>query len=184
MEKKSALRGLLLLTVLLLGAGSGVARGGDLGLTFGRALESQETDTVRLTYRSAWPWAEGTQPWWEPKQLQSGVSVWRVPDIAGRARRVDLNLTPIWQADTGFGVGAQGYMEAGLGAYLLSKTINNGSNQLSSAFQFGSHLAAGLRFGARGETTAGIAVQHLSNAGIKHPNGGINFVLLHVAVSL
>jgi hypothetical protein len=108
-----------------------------------------------------------------PAQLQLGASLWRVPDIGGSTQRFDLNATPIWRAAQPWG-----HVEAGIGVYLLSKTINNDVNHLPSSFQFGSHLGAGLRLGERGQGSAGIAVQHLSNAGIKQPNGGINLFLV------
>jgi lipid A 3-O-deacylase len=69
----------------------------------------------------------------------------------------------------------------GIGVYLLSHTINNDTTHLPTSFEFGSHVGAGLRVGARREATVGIALQHLSNAGIKQPNGGVNFVLLNAS---
>ena len=42
-------------------------------------------------------------------------------------------------------------------------------------------MGAGLRIGERREATVGIALQHLSNAGIKQPNGGVNFLLLNAS---
>ena len=43
----------------------------------------------------------------------------------------------IWRGDKPWG-----YLEAGFGGYLLSKTINNDENRLPSAFEFGSHIGA------------------------------------------
>jgi hypothetical protein len=50
--------------------------------------------------------------------------------------------------------------------------------------QFGSHIGAGLRLGEAGQTKLGVGFQHLSNAGLKQPNGGINLYLLTLSVSL
>ena len=55
---------------------------------------------------------------------------------------------------------------------------------MSTSFEFGSHVGAGVRLGARGETRFGVALQHLSNAGIKEPNSGVNFVLLNATFPL
>jgi hypothetical protein len=74
---------------------------------------------VRLTYRRA---LEGPDKWWMPSQLQLGASLWRVPDIRGITRRFDVNATPIWRHAMG-----PIHVEAGIGIYLLSKTINNDS---------------------------------------------------------
>jgi lipid A 3-O-deacylase len=79
--------------------------------------------------------------------------------------------TSLWRVDRSWG-----YVEAGIGAYLLSKTINNDANRLPSSFQFGSHVGAGVRIGERARI--GVALQHLSNAGLKQPNGGIDLIEL------
>ena len=62
-----------------------------------------------------------------------------------------------------------------------SKALRYG---MSLALQFGSHVGMGLRLGAPRQASVGVALQHLSNAGIKQPNGGINFYLLTIGVEL
>jgi hypothetical protein len=161
--------GRALLAAILFAAGTAFAAGPEIGLTFARSTKAKETDILRLTYREP---LSARGDWWMPTQLQLGASLWRVPDLGGVTQRFDLNATPIWRAERPWG-----YVEAGIGAYLLSKTINNDVNHLPSSFEFGSHLGAGVHFGEGGRGRAGIALQHLSNAGIKQPNGGINLVL-------
>jgi lipid A 3-O-deacylase len=141
---------------------------------FGRSTESDETDLVRLGYR--YPLKENGA-WWMPSHAQFGASVWRVPDIRGTTRRLDVNLTAIWRADKPWG-----YLEAGFGGYLLSKTINTQDTRMPSAFEFGSHIGVGFRLGEK--STLGVALQHLSNAGLKQPNGGIDLVLIQYTHSL
>jgi hypothetical protein len=135
---------------------------------FGRATESQETDIVRLAYRHPLP---NSQAWWRPTHVQLGGSVWQVPDIRGSTRRLDLNATAIWRNERPWG-----YLEAGFGGYLLSKTINNPDTRVPSAFEFGSHI--GIGFAVAKNHAVGVALQHLSNAGLKQPNGGIDLVLV------
>jgi hypothetical protein len=142
------------------------------GALLGRATDSDDTDIVRLFYRHPLP---ASDAWWMPSHVQAGASLWRVPDIRGTTRRLDLNATSIWRAER-----AWGYFEAGFGGYLLSKTINNDEHRLPSSWQFGSHIGIGLRLGPG---TLGVGLQHLSNAGIKQPNGGIDLVLLQYTVS-
>jgi len=139
---------------------------------FGRGTESAETDIVRLGYRHP---LKDNGEWWRPSHVQLGVSLWRVPDIRGETRRLDLNVTSIWRSDKPWG-----YFEAGFGGYLLSKTINNDENRVPSAFEFGSHVGIGLKLGPG---TLGIGLQHLSNAGIKQPNGGINLILVQYSLT-
>ena len=157
-----------LMAMALVIAGHGLAAEPQVGVVFGRATESQETDIVRLFYRHPLPPSER---WWMPTHAQLGASVWRVPDIRRTTRRFDLNATAVWRAERPWG-----YFEGGFGSYLLSKTINNTENRLPSSFQFGSHLGVG--FLLEKNHTLGLALQHLSNAGIKQPNGGIDLVLL------
>ena len=142
-------------------------------VAFGRAAESQQTDVVRLGYRHPLPERDA---WWMPTHVQAGVDLWRVPDIRGTTRRFDLNATAIWRNERPWG-----YFEAGFGGYLLSKTINNQDTRMPSAFEFGSHLGVG--FALTKNQTLGIALQHLSNAGIKQPNGGIDLLLVQYTVS-
>jgi len=158
----------LLAALLLLVAAAASGADREIGLSVGRGTESADTDIVRVTYRRALPESER---WWVPTHVQLGASVWRVPDIRGQTRRFDINATPIWRSDKSWG-----YLEGGIGLYLLSKTINNDENRVPSSLEFGSHIGAGLRLGQ--SSTIGVAYQHLSNAGIKQPNGGIDLILI------
>ena len=136
----------------------------------GRSFDEKQTDVVRGTYRQR---LDG-EAWWKPQLLQFGVGMWSVPDEEIRTTRYEGSITPIWRRQRGLG-----YVEGGIGAYLLSHTVNNEWNRLPTAFQFGSHIAAAMYVN---KATLGIALQHLSNARIKQPNGGINFLLLNASI--
>ena len=85
---------------------------------------------------------------------------------------VDLGITPVFRIQRNDLVGP--YLEAAIGFHLLSPS-SIGDRRMSTAFQFGDHIGAGYRFGARGSYDLGYRYQHLSNASIKRPNPGINF---------
>lgn len=85
---------------------------------------------------------------------------------------VELALTPVLRVQPNGLVGP--YIEAGVGFHLLSHS-SIGDTRMSTAFQFGNHIGAGYRFGARASYDLGYRFQHLSNASIKRPNAGINF---------
>jgi hypothetical protein len=138
----------------------------------GRAAEGKDIDLLRLYYRRA---VSNPHGWW-PTHMQFGAGIWQVPDFGGATQRFDVSATPVWRANY-----ARTYVEAGIGVYLLSDTINNDTTHLATSLEFGSHVGAGLRIGERREATVGIALQHLSNAGIKQPNGGVNFLLLNAS---
>lgn len=71
------------------------------------------------------------------------------------------------------------FMEAGVGVRLLSHTRLSPDTSMSSAFQFSDTIGAGVQFGNQGRFTLGVRYQHLSNAGIKRPNPGVNFTQLY-----
>ncbi|RYF04464.1 MAG: acyloxyacyl hydrolase, partial [Oxalobacteraceae bacterium] len=57
----------------------------------------------------------------------------------------------------------------------------NTHRQLSTAFEFADHIGAGYVFADKWDV--GVRLQHYSNGGIKHPNGGVNLALVRVAYS-
>jgi hypothetical protein len=133
------------------------------------------TDSVDL-------WRIGAQWNWQKKWFQSGDwhvgGYWdaQIGQWHGASHITDVSLTPTFrlQKNTGYGP----YLEGAIGFHYLSgKNISN-SKQFSTNFQFGDHVGAGFRFGDKGQYDLGLRLQHLSNAGIKHPNPGINFAIL------
>lgn len=93
----------------------------------------------------------------------------------------DLGVTPTlrWQqtARNAFSP----YLEAGIGAHLISETSVTPDRRLSTAFQFGDHLGFGVRFGPGHAYDLGYRIQHISNGSIKSPNDGIDFHQLRFA---
>ena len=167
--------GFVLVLLGLAGAAAAQERS-ELVFSLGRAAENADIDVVRLAYRRS---LASDAHWWVPTQVELGAGIWRVPDLAGTTQRFDLHATPVWRADF-----ERTYVEGGIGLYLLSHTINNDVTHMSTSFEFGSHVGAGLRIGERRQTRVGIAVQHLSNGGIKEPNSGVNFILLSASFPL
>jgi len=167
---------IVMLAFLAFGGAAAAQTQSEVMLSLGRGAENADIDVVRLAYRRR---LSSDARWWVPTEVELGGGVWRVPDLAGTTQRFDLHATPVWRADF-----ARTYVEGGIGLYLLSHTINNDVTHMSTSLEFGSHVGAGLRIGERGETRVGIAVQHLSNGGIKEPNSGVNFILLSASFPL
>ena len=71
------------------------------------------------------------------------------------------------------------FFEAAVGAHLLSNVRFSDLN-LSTSFQFGSHIGAGVFFGPDRRFSLVYRFQHLSNASVKQPNPGIEFHLLQL----
>ena len=88
---------------------------------------------------------------------------------------LDIGFTPVFRIQQTTRSALSPYLEAGVGLHLLSRTSVSTQRQFGSAFQFGDHIGVGVRFGDTGHYDIGYRYQHLSNAGIKGPNQGINF---------
>lgn len=98
----------------------------------------------------------------------------------GRALVTQVGVTPSlrWQA----GDGLRGWFaEAGVGAHVVSPLYQSRDKRFSTRFNFGSHLAVGRRYGARDAHEWSLRVEHFSNAGIRRPNPGENFLQLRWA---
>ena len=91
----------------------------------------------------------------------------------------DFSLVPTLRVSAREYGTLQPFIEAGIGAHLLSTTrIDN--RQLSTAFQFGEQLALGVRVAGRVPLAISLRGEHVSNGGIKHPNPGVNFLSLRL----
>src|SRR5437879_13230163 len=97
--------------ILLASASSALAAEPEWGLSVARSFDAHETDILKLTYRRPLEPHDGAR-WW-PQQLQLGARVWRVHEIGGVTRRFDLNVTPVWQSETAYGGGSEGFVESG-----------------------------------------------------------------------
>jgi hypothetical protein len=75
------------------------------------------------------------------------------------------------------------YLEGAIGVHLVTSHIS-AHRTFSSAFQFGTHIGAGHRFGPGRRYDLGLRVQHISNGGLREPNPGINFVSLRFQYDL
>ncbi|GAA5241607.1 hypothetical protein BMMON2_44290 [Burkholderia mallei] len=63
--------------------------------------------------------------------------------------------------------------------FLSHPTISQ-NYSMSTSFQFADMVGVGAQFGNHQQYQAGFRFQHVSNAGIKDPNPGINFSQLYV----
>lgn len=77
--------------------------------------------------------------------------------------------------------GGRWFAEAGIGAHLLAPVYRVGGREFSSSFNFGDHLALGLALGPGGRHEWMLRLQHFSNAGLREPNPGEDFIQLRYA---
>jgi lipid A 3-O-deacylase len=150
----------------------------------GMSLEYGKSDStnadVRL-YRVGlqWDWNKkwfDTGSWHLGGYWDASLGYWD-NDSPGKTNSslADIGFTPVFRFQSNNRTGLSPYVEAAVGIHFLSKTSVSTQRSFGSSFQFGDHLGLGLRFGDKGQYDVGYRYQHLSNAGLKDPNQGINY---------
>jgi len=137
--------------------------------------------TQSLTIGLAWDWNRQ----WElgagalGGHFELSLTQWGYNNAAGsgKDRLTQLAIAPVfrWRLSEGM---SPWFVEAGVGLSLTSTLYQTQDKRFSTRFNFGSHLGAGRRFGLHDEHELALRVEHFSNAGIRHPNPGENFVQL------
>ena len=173
----------LLLTFMTTAGASGNNWVDAISLTYGTDEDSIEANVYRVGLQNRWErtWFNGGA--WNVGGYWDAELAYIDAD-AGHGENsdlYDLSLTPVFrmQRDTALSSGVSPFAEAGIGAHLLSET-SLANKTYSTAFQFGSLVGMGIGFGRRGQYELGYRFQHISNAGIKHPNEGLNLHMLRL----
>lgn len=152
--------------------------------------------TLELGYNddeSATRYGVGVQWEWDRRWLEAGdwylggywelgLSHWDGDGgDSGNDNLTEVGVTPVLrlQPHRPTAGGLVPVLEIGIGAHLLSD-LSLGDKGFGTALNFGSHLGLGTRFGRDGRYELLYRFQHLSNAGIKDPNPGINFHLVQL----
>jgi opacity protein-like surface antigen len=143
---------------------------------------NSDVDLVRLGLQ--WNWGKRFalgQDWHIGGFWDLSLGYWN-NDSPGRTNSSlgDLGFTPVFRLQQTNPGALAPYLEAGVGAHLLSKSSVSTERRFGTLFNFGSHLGIGLRFGDKQAFDVGYRYQHLSNASIKEPNQGINFHLVRL----
>jgi lipid A 3-O-deacylase len=137
--------------------------------------------TSSLTAGVALPafWRSSSGAW--SAHAEGFVSYWNAPQVAGGHKNFwQVGLQPVLRYRFG---GSPVFAEAGIGATFMDDVYTSRRKTFSTRFQFQDTLGVGMSLGARREHEVGLRFSHFSNAGIKHPNPGENFVQLRYAHS-
>ena len=155
------------------------------GLVDGYSVEAgggEHVQVLRLSAQKDWNknWF-ATSGYHLSGYWDANLAYWRAnrwDDIAGNRKNLAVvGVTPVfrWEADDKLGL----YGEAGIGASVFSSVYTNTHRQLSTAFEFADHVGVGYVFSNK--LDLGVRLQHYSNGGIKHPNGGVNLALVRAS---
>ncbi|AOK30650.1 MULTISPECIES: acyloxyacyl hydrolase [Burkholderia] len=166
--------------VALLGV-SGVACADRWGLQLGGGIGDHDVKKgdIAVVWDPNWSWWE-IGGWHFAFVAEGHVSYWRYTgDAAIHSNVWEFGATPVLRFIKGSGY-VRPFIEAGVGVRLLTHPTISSRYSMSTAFQFADMVGIGAQFGDRQQYQAGFRFQHESNAGIKHPNPGINFSQLYV----
>ncbi len=142
-----------------------------------------EDQTYNATVGLTWPWA------WRRNLMgidlggvtEAYVSHWSALAVDGRRGFTQVGLVPMLRLR--LNAGSPWFAEAGIGISAMDKRFVTSTKELSTSFNFVDVLGVGRSFGAVRQQELGLRIQHVSNAGIKSPNPGHNFVMLRYSSS-
>lgn len=150
-----------------------------VSMEVGSAFDSDDDTTHMARVGVEWNWDKKWQigdNWFIGGYWEASVGYWHTNGNDGDHEVVDFGFTPVFRLQRATPVsGFTPYLEAAIGAHLLTEKDITDSDRFSTNFQFGDHIGFGARFGSQGQFDLGYRMQHLSNCGIDHPNPGINF---------
>ncbi|MDP9920711.1 hypothetical protein J2W24_006393 [Variovorax boronicumulans] len=138
------------------------------------------TLTVGLSWDLPYRWQLG--PGELSSYLEASYAYWQIQsaDRAGLSHLSQLALVPVLRYRPEEGA-SPWFFETGVGVTATSSRYRTRQKSFSTSFNFSTHLAVGRSFGAQREHEIALRLEHFSNAGIKHPNPGENFVQLRYA---
>jgi len=124
-----------------------------------------------LAYETSTLWSHAFQNGWGRVALnvELGLSYWKARRSVSPQSMWQVSAIPQlrWWPNELF------YLEAGVGPTMLSRSEFAGRD-LSTRLQFGSHFGTGFLLGK--SQKLGIRYSHVSNAGIKKPNPGLDLL--------
>ncbi|MEN9316670.1 MAG: hypothetical protein RIS35_3063 [Pseudomonadota bacterium] len=141
-------------------------------------------EVVRLGF--AWDWRRHwalSDRWSLGGYWETSVGHWRGGGRLAPHETWDFTAGPVLRAIRSGDDGVRPYAEAGLGLHLLSNKRFSDALRSGTQYQFGLTVGVGVRFGEGGRYDLGWRVRHLSNAGIRMPNHGVNVSELRLQIA-
>jgi lipid A 3-O-deacylase len=131
---------------------------------------------VMLPWRSVPGWqGAGRSFYWD-----LFASQWRGPLDGDHRSVAQIGVLATWRYRFDGGA-SPWFVEGGVGVSVMDRLYRTDDRGFSTTFQFTEAIGAGYSFGANGRHELSLRLQHFSNAGIKKPNPGENFVRLRYA---
>jgi len=146
-----------------------------------------ERSTNSLTIGGTLPWNGWKYALWSSElrgHWDMHLSRWSFRAVPGRSSSlILLGITPTLRLYPNGGHSAW-FWEAGVGLTTTNHRYVTQHKEFSARFNFASHLGIGIHLGEHRRHEFLLRVQHLSNANIKRPNPGEDFIQLRYAYAL
>jgi len=139
--------------------------------------------TLSATAGVVWPW-RWSYGWFGGEwtgYTEGFVSVMNAKELGGGHEAfTQIGAVPMFRNRFDGGRSPM-FFELGVGATYFDSIYHTYRKTFSTRFQFYDTVGVGMSFGPQRESEIGLRVLHESNAGIRHPNPGENFLLLRYA---
>jgi lipid A 3-O-deacylase len=164
----------------MLAAAPSLARADTFGVQLGGGFGEHDVNKLDLGL----VWDPGIN-WWEMGGWhfslvgEAHVDYWHPGNGTSRHDVYAFGVQPMVRFIKSAGA-VRPFIEAGAGVRGLSRVTIKDGYSMGTAFQFTEIVGVGAQFGGHQQYQAGFRFQHVSNAGIKEPNPGINFSQLYL----
>lgn len=145
------------------------------------ASAEHNTDTLTIGYTLPWKdwhsslFGADVRGYWD-----FALSRWSADGTDGRFHTTVLGVTPSFRIVPDAGR-SHLFFDAGVGATLASQRYVTAYKEFSTSFNFATHVGVGVAFGEQRQHELQLRIEHVSNASIRKPNPGENFVQLRYA---
>lgn len=151
-----------------------------LYLQVGHASHNTDAPTLGITL----PMGAWHRPLWNGElraHWDLHLSRWHFDGRAGYNHSWVLGVVPTLRLRPEQGQ-APWFWELGVGGTMANRRYLVNRRTFSTRFNFSTHLGLGLNLGTWRQHELLLSLQHVSNAGIKEPNPGLNFLRLRYAL--
>jgi len=137
-------------------------------------------DISAWTLGATLDWQDWRRSLWGA-EVRGYWSRWSARGVGADFDTTVLGVTPSFRfiPDAGH---SRWFLDAGVGATLANRRFVSPAQEFSTRFNFASHLGVGVELGQQRQHELQLRLEHVSNAGIKEPNPGANFVQLRYAL--
>lgn len=138
---------------------------------YAQAGVAEDARSITVGLSRDWRWQKQYRYGHVSGQWQSELGRWH----SDTETSTQLGVTPAvrWRPN---GWSEGWFIEGGIGLNVIFPKYDTQAKRFSTTFNFGDHVALGKRFGTDGNHEWSLRAQHFSNARIKRPNPGENFL--------